>query len=167
MKLRKNSRSKKREKSPVFATYRAMEISGYSPLAKIRTPCTLQASLQNFGRRMRTDAFAASAKARRNEGATPASTKGTHPGAFCAVFTGQFRCRICVIQFRCSAMVHFSLGETGACKWPRSSGLAEPCLQTSLCILRSDPSFFAFILPFHKNKPNARFRSVWLCSLFS
>ena len=32
------------------------------------------------------------------------------------VSTGQFRCRICVIQFRCSAMVHFSLGETEACK---------------------------------------------------
>ena len=32
------------------------------------------------------------------------------------VSTGHFRCRICVIQFRCSAMVHFSLGETGACK---------------------------------------------------
>ena len=82
------------------------------------------------------------------------------------VSTGQFRCRICVSQFRCSAMAHFSLVETEACKWPRSSGLAEPCLQTSLCILRSDPSFLAFILPFHKNKPNARLRSVWLCMGF-
>ena len=32
------------------------------------------------------------------------------------VSTGQFRCRICVSQFRCSAKKHFSLGETGACK---------------------------------------------------
>ena len=35
-------------------------MAGYSPSAKIRAPCALQASLQIFGRRMRTDAaFAA------------------------------------------------------------------------------------------------------------
>ena len=35
-------------------------MAGYSPSAKIRSPCALQASLQIFGRRMRTDAaFAA------------------------------------------------------------------------------------------------------------
>ena len=27
------------------------------------------------------------------------------------VFTGQFRCRICVSQFRCNMKVHFSLGD--------------------------------------------------------
>ena len=32
------------------------------------------------------------------------------------VSTGHFRCRFCVIQFRCSAKKHFSLGEAGACK---------------------------------------------------
>ena len=53
----------------------------------------------------------------------PASKSDTHH-----VSTGQFRCRFCVSQFRCRAMAHFSLGETGACKWQRSSGLAEPCL---------------------------------------
>lgn len=45
----------------------------------------------------------------------PSAKKGRHTPPF-FVFTGQFRCRICVIQFRCSAMVHFSLGETEACK---------------------------------------------------
>ena len=29
------------------------------------------------------------------------------------VFTGQFRCRICVSQFRCNMKVHFSLGDDG------------------------------------------------------
>ena len=41
----------------------------------------------------------------------PASKSDTHH-----VSTGQFRCRFCVSQFRCRAMAHFSLGETGACK---------------------------------------------------
>ena len=36
--------------------------------------------------------------------------------AYIAVVAGHFRCRICVIQFRCSAKKHFSLGETRACK---------------------------------------------------
>ena len=44
-------------------------------MAKIHTPCALQASLQISGRRMRTDAFATGANARQNL-ATPAKTRG-------------------------------------------------------------------------------------------
>ena len=53
--------------------------AGYSPAAKIRAPCALHASLQIYGRRMRTDAFAS----KRSGGlkATPANTKGTRMGA--------------------------------------------------------------------------------------
>lgn len=32
-------------------------------------------------------------------------------GAFLVVFTGQFRCRICVSQFRCNTKAHFSIGD--------------------------------------------------------
>jgi len=66
-KFRKTSESEKmphlqqmgREESLEISAF-SIQFAGYSPLAKIRSPCALQASLQIFGRRMRTDAaFAA------------------------------------------------------------------------------------------------------------
>ena len=73
----------------------------------------------------------------------------------------------------------FVLANLDAARWHTSplvkQGLASDrdlpgcnaMLVNELMILRSNPSFLAFILPFHKNKPNARLSSVWLCRLFS
>ena len=58
----------------------------------------------------------------------PQINKKTPRGCFFVVSTGQFRCRFCVSQFRCTRRADFSRGKTGACKWPLSSWLAEPCL---------------------------------------
>ena len=75
----------------------------------------------------------------------------------------------------------FVLANSDAARWHTSplvkQGIVSDCdlpgLQNHVCkrayvfiILRSNPSFLAFILPFHKNKPNARLSSVWLCMGF-
>ena len=51
------------------------------------------------------------------------------------VSTGHFRCRFCVSQFRCRAMAHFSLGETGACKWPLSAGAQRHACKRNYVII--------------------------------
>ena len=64
----------------------------------------------------------------------------------------------------------FVLANSDAARWYTSplvkQGLASDsvlsCLQNHAC----KRAYVAFILPFHKNKPNARLSSVWLCMRF-